>query len=218
LSAGSSAQRSSITRASSGNAFEITRNDRIADGILQGQRTVGVVLSLFTVALLVRRWLRASAPERRASAPVLWAGSAMFAALAFSVANDILDHPLGEGPAWTREIVFASIPIAVLAVLVQRRLARGAIAGLVVELGAASASVDFREALGRALGDPRWSWRTGFQRAPVASTQADSVQPTTGLSGRARSRAGGGADRRVDPPGALDVASSSVQSVCAGQR
>jgi signal transduction histidine kinase len=135
------------------NAFEITRNDRLADGILQGQRTVGVLLSLFTVVLLVRRWLRASAPERRAGAPVLWAGSAMFAALAFSVANDILDHPLGEGPAWTREIMFASIPIAVLAVLVQRRLARGAVAGLVVELGATSASVDLREALGRALGD-----------------------------------------------------------------
>jgi signal transduction histidine kinase len=136
------------------NAFEITRNDRIADGILQGQRTVGVLLSLFTVALLVRRWLRASAPERRAGAPVLWAGSTMFAALAFSVANDILDHPLGEGPAWTREIMFASIPIAVLAVLMRRRLARGAVAGLVVELRAASASVDLREALGRALGDP----------------------------------------------------------------
>src|SRR5437763_16105460 len=37
------------------NAFEITRNDRLADGILQSQRSVGVVLSVFTVALLVRR-------------------------------------------------------------------------------------------------------------------------------------------------------------------
>ena len=117
------------------NAFEITRNDGLANGILQGQRSVGVVLSVFTVALLVRRWRRASAPERHASAPVLWAGSAMFAALALSVANDIFDHPLGPGPAWTRELVFASIPVAVLVVFLQRRLARGAVAGLVVELG-----------------------------------------------------------------------------------
>jgi signal transduction histidine kinase len=136
------------------NAFEITRNDGLAEGILQGQRSVGVVLSVFTVALLVRRWLRASAPERRAGAPVLWAGSAMFAALAFSVGNDIFGHPLGEGPAWTREVVFASIPIAVLAVLLRRRLARGAVAGLVVELGEGATSVDLGEALGRALGDP----------------------------------------------------------------
>jgi signal transduction histidine kinase len=136
------------------NALELTRNDGLAEGILQGQRSVGVVLSAFTVALLVRRWRRASVPERRAVAPVLWAGSAMFAALAFSVANDILDQPLGEGPAWTRELVFAALPVAVLAVLLQRRLARGAVAGLVVELGEAADPVDLREALGRTLGDP----------------------------------------------------------------
>lgn len=136
------------------NAFEVTRNDSVANGLLQGQRTVGVVLSVFTVVLLVRRWLRASPPERRVGAPVLWAGSAMFAALAISVGNDIFGHPLGLGPAWTRSLVFASIPIAVLAVLLQRRLARGAVAGLVVELGAGATSVDLREALARALGDP----------------------------------------------------------------
>jgi len=136
------------------NAFEVTRDDGLANGILQAQRSVGVVLSVFTVALLVRRWRRASAPERRAGAPVLWAGSAMFAALAFSVANDIFGHPLGEGPAWTREVVFASIPVAVLAVLVQRRLARGAVAGLVVELGEGATAFDLRDALARALGDP----------------------------------------------------------------
>jgi signal transduction histidine kinase len=146
--------RSQICSGCPDNAFEITRNDNVANALLQGQRAVGVVLSVFTVALIVRRWLLASAPERRAGAPVLWAGSAMFAALAFSVANDIFDHPLGEGPAWTREIVFASIPVAVLAVLLQRRLARGAVAGLVVELGEAVASLDLREALARALGDP----------------------------------------------------------------
>ena len=136
------------------NAFEVTRSDSVATGLLQGQRIVGVVLSVFTVVLLVRRWRHATAPERRAGAPVLWAGSAMFAALAFSVANDIVDHPLGQGPAWTRELLFASIPIAVLAALVQRRLARGAVAGLVVELGESATSLDLREALVRALGDP----------------------------------------------------------------
>jgi signal transduction histidine kinase len=144
--------RSQICSDCPANAFEVTRNDAVAEGVLQGQRTVGVVLSLFTVALLVRRWRRASAPERRAGAPVLWAGSAMLAALAFSVANDIFGHPLGPGPAWIREIAFASVPVAVLAALVQRRLARGAVAGLVVELEGVAA-VDLRSALARALGD-----------------------------------------------------------------
>jgi signal transduction histidine kinase len=146
--------RSQICGECPSNAFQITRNDRAADLLLQGQRSVGVVLSVVTVALLVHRWRQASLPERRTGAPVLWAGTAMFAALAISVANDIFDHPLGPGPAWTRSLVFASIPIAVLAVLLQRRLARGAVAGLVVELGERATSVDLREALGRALGDP----------------------------------------------------------------
>lgn len=57
------------------NALEVTRSDSVANGILQAQRTVGVVFSVFTVVLLVRRWRRASAPERRAGAPVLWAGA-----------------------------------------------------------------------------------------------------------------------------------------------
>jgi signal transduction histidine kinase len=136
------------------NSFELVRNDRLANGLLQGQRVVGLVLSLFTLALLVARWRRASPAQRRAVAPVLWTGGAMFGALALSIVNDILDEPLGPGPSWTRSCVFAAIPIAVLAVLLQRRLARGAVAGLVVELGKNAAAVDLREALGRALGDP----------------------------------------------------------------
>jgi signal transduction histidine kinase len=136
------------------NAFEVVRSDSVAEGILQGQRAVGLVLSLFTVALLVSRWRHASAPQRHAVAPVLWTGGAMFGALAISIANDIVDEPLGPIPTWTRSCVFAAIPVAVLAVLLQRRLARGAVAGLVVELGAGVAAVDLREALRRALGDP----------------------------------------------------------------
>jgi signal transduction histidine kinase len=42
----------------------------------------------------------------------------------------------------------------VLVVLLQRRLARGAVAGLVVELGESANGVDLRDALARALGDP----------------------------------------------------------------
>jgi signal transduction histidine kinase len=200
------------------NAFEVTRNDGLADGILQGQRSVGVVLSVFTVALLVRRWLRASAPERRAGAPVLWAGSAMFAALAFSVANDIFDHPLGPGPAWTRELVFASIPVAVLAVLLQRRLARGAVAGLVVELGEGATSVDLHEALGRALGDPSLElayWVPASARyvdaggAPVQLPQPDSERTATVVE-----REGEPIAALIHDP-ALAENNELVQSVCA---
>ncbi|HSC48814.1 MAG TPA: histidine kinase [Gaiellaceae bacterium] len=200
------------------NAFEVTRNDDVATGLLQGQRTVGVVLSVLTVALLVRRWRHASAPERRSGAPVLWAGSAMFAALAFSVANDILDHPLGEGPAWARELVFAAIPIAVLAALVQRRLARTAVAGLVVELGEAATSLDLREALARALGDPSLAlayW------VPVGGRYVDGSGGPVELPRPGEGRAATVVEREGEPIAALihDPAlaenSELVRSVCA---
>jgi signal transduction histidine kinase len=200
------------------NAFEVTRDDSVANGLLQGQRTIGVVLSVFTVALLVRRWRHASAPERHAGAPVLWAGSGMFAALAFSVANDILDHPLGEGPAWTREAVFASIPIAVLAVLLQRRLARGAVARLVVELGEGATSLDLREALGRALGDP--SLELAYW-VPAGARYVDAGGSPVRLPSRDGERAATVVEREGEPIAALihDPALAEnrelVQSVCA---
>jgi signal transduction histidine kinase len=210
--------RSQICSACPDNAFEVTRNDSVATGLLQGQRTVGVVLSVFTVALLVRRWRRATGPERRAGAPVLWAGSAMFAALAFSVANDIFDHPLGEGPAWTRELVFASIPIAVLAALLQQRLARGAVAGLVVELGEGATSLDLREALARALGDS--SLEVAYW-VPASARYVDAGGAPVQLPQPGGERAATVVEREGEPVAALihDPALAEnnelVQSVCA---
>jgi signal transduction histidine kinase len=136
------------------NALQLVRNDTLAEAILQGQRVAGLALSLFTAALLVDRWRRANAPERRAVAPVLWTSGAMFVALALSIANDIAGEPLSPLLTWTRSFVFAAIPVSVLAVLLQQRLARGAVAGLVVELQSGPKALDLRGALRRALGDP----------------------------------------------------------------
>lgn len=136
------------------NAFQVVRSDTLAGGILTAQRIAGVVLSIATVALLVRRWRKATRPQRQAAAPVLWVGSAMFVAIAISIGNDIAGEPLGSVADWIGPCVFAAIPIAVLAVLLKRRLARGAVAELVVELRPGTEAVDLRDALGRALGDP----------------------------------------------------------------
>jgi signal transduction histidine kinase len=137
-----------------GNVFEVSRDDGLANGILEGQRVTGALLALFTVGLLVRRWRAASEPQRRGMAPVLWTGSATIAVLAVSIANDAVGEPLGQAAKWVVYCVFASVPIAVLVVLLQRRLARGTVAGLVVELGDRSRGFDLRDALARALGDP----------------------------------------------------------------
>src|SRR3954469_3576814 len=151
------------------NLLEIERNDALVNGILQGQRIVGFALSVFTIGLLVRRVRRASRPQRRAAAPVLLAGSATFAALAFSVGNDIVDGPLYVVADWIRTCALASVPVAVLTVLLRRRLARSAGAGLVVELGEGRrrSTCARRSAAPSAI--PRWRWPTGSRPARATS-------------------------------------------------
>jgi len=200
------------------NLLEVSGNEAVANAILETQRSIGVALSVLTAALLVVRWRRASAPERRAASPVLWTGSAIFVALAFSVVNDIFDRPLGSAPGWTLALVFAAFPVAVLAVLLQQRLARVAVAGLVVELGEEARPLDLRQALARTLGDPTLElayWVPATSRyvdadgTPVKLPESDSGRVATLI-------------RRGDEPiaalihdPALSENSELIDSVCA---
>jgi signal transduction histidine kinase len=136
------------------NLLQVVHDNHKAQGWLGLQRLVGVVLIVTVIAVLVQRWLRAGAAERRAVSPVLVAGCATLTALGWTVVFDLLGDPLGALPANVYFTVMATVPVAVLFVFLQRRLARGMIAGLVVELGGPNTSVDLREALARALGDP----------------------------------------------------------------
>jgi hypothetical protein len=136
------------------NLLQVVHENQKALGLLNLQRLIGAVLIVIIIALLVGRWLRASAAHRRAVAPVVVTGCATLAALRWTVVFDLLGDPLGALPADVYFTAMASVPIAVLYVFLQRRLARGMVAGLVVELGQPSASADLRDALARALGDP----------------------------------------------------------------
>ncbi len=136
-----------------GNALLIRENEALADTILDVQRAIGVALALVTVVLLVRRVLAATPARRRLDAPVLWAGAVVLAAFAVAVTNDVVGAPLGVAPEWALHVALAGIPLAMVAVMVRRRLDRAAVASLVVELGEARQPLDVQAALGRALGD-----------------------------------------------------------------
>ncbi len=138
----------------SNNLLQVVHDNHTAEGWLDLQRLIGALLIVTVIALLAQRWLRAGVAQRRAVAPVLVAGCATLTALGCTVVFDLLGDPLGALPANVYYALMATVPVAVLFVFLQRRLARGMIAGLVVELGGPSASVDLREALARALGDP----------------------------------------------------------------
>jgi signal transduction histidine kinase len=138
----------------SNNLLQIVHDNHKALAWRALQFLVGGLLFVTVIALLIGRWLRASTAQRRAVAPVLVAGCATLAALTWTIVEALLGSPLAALPANVYLTIMATVPVAVLFVFLQRRLARGMVAGLVVELGGPSASVDLREALARALGDP----------------------------------------------------------------
>ncbi len=136
------------------NLLHAFSNNARAQGMLDLQRIGAALLALGTIMVLGARWWRASAPQRRAVTPVLVAGTLTLLALTATVVDDLAGNPLGSYPAEVFFYITATVPIAVLVVFLQRRLARGQVAGLVVQLGEQSTSADLRTALARALGDP----------------------------------------------------------------
>jgi signal transduction histidine kinase len=139
------------------NLLEVTRDDGIAKLLYSLRQFVGLVIALAAIGLLAGRWRRASRPQRRAVMPVVVAGAVALAVLVASYVAAVLGMPAAPALGQATWFVTAAIPVAVLLVFIQRRLAQGAVAGLVVELGAPGvpgAAVDLRAALSRALGDP----------------------------------------------------------------
>ncbi|WP_166663933.1 sensor histidine kinase [Actinophytocola oryzae] len=136
------------------NAVRIVSDHAWANGILQAQRGAALVVSVVAVVLFVRRIRLASTPVRRSLAPVLWTGGAFCVAMVVTIVNDVAGEPMGQAPNFMCGLVFAAIPVSILASMLRQRLARGAVAQLVVQLDGGPGGVDLRDALSRALGDP----------------------------------------------------------------
>ena len=200
------------------NRMQVFHDNNVSMHLLNDQRLFAGILTLLTIGLLIRRWARASAPQRRAVAPVLLAGCAMLLALAWTVVDDLLGDPLHSGPATVFFYASALVPIAVLVVFLQRRLARGGVAGLVVSLGEASEPGDLREALARALGDPSLQlafWLPGGRRYVGADGRAVELpQPDSGRSATTIQRERQPIAVLIHDP-ALEHNAELVQSVCA---
>ena len=136
------------------NLLELTRDDAAVVDVFYVLRFGGIVIALTSIGLLATRWRRASRAQRHAVMPVAVAGVVAFAALIAAYVARVAGM---SSPTVFDSFAFyasAAVPVAVLAVLIQRRLAHGAVAGLVVELGGSGQVGDPREALSRALGDP----------------------------------------------------------------
>ena len=203
------------------NLLEVARDDGTAKLLYSLRQFVGLVIALAAIGLLAGRWRRASRPQRRAVMPVVVAGAAALAVLVASYVAAVLGMPVAPALGRATWFVTAAIPVAVLLVFIQRRLAQGAVAGLVVELGAPGppgAAVDLRGALSRALGDPSLALAYWY---PAESRYVDSdgrpvelPEPGAARGSTVIERDGRPVAALIHDP-ALEYNSVLVDSVCA---
>jgi signal transduction histidine kinase len=136
-------------------ALLIESNDTLRDVLNAVVSVVGVAIVAVVLVILVRRWQAATAPQRRAMAPVLWSGVAMLVLVGTSLGTDAAGiSRLTDVLGWAGLLVFASVPWVFLIGLVRSRVARaGAVSELLLRLGEAPGTGTLRSRLADALGD-----------------------------------------------------------------
>jgi signal transduction histidine kinase len=132
--------------------FAIAADGDLAAEVPAFASFVGIAMTVILVLLVIRRSIVASGPLRRTLIPVLAGGA--FSLL--SVLPDVLVR-LGDTTAepigWL-PIVWVGLPVGFLVALLRERMARAAVADLVIRMGATPQPRHLRDALARALGDP----------------------------------------------------------------
>jgi signal transduction histidine kinase len=135
--------------------FLVADNPALAQAMLiLEQPIVGVLCLVGALTLLVVRWRAATAPLRRALAPVLVSGGICVLVLLVTILIEPFSPAAGRVVGWLGGVAFTAVPLAFLSGLLRRRLDRSAVGDLLVELGEAATPPDLRGALGRALRDP----------------------------------------------------------------
>ena len=128
-------------------------------------------LAIAVVVLVVWRLRTETAVGRRVALPILLGGIAFGIGIVIEVGSLVMASNFGErNAAWdlgqaATVVTGALIPIGFAAGVIRGRLARGSVADLVVELGAADEPRTLGELLAAALGDP--SLRIAY---PIAGT------------------------------------------------
>ena len=137
------------------NLLLVDDNRGLADAVELSADVVLAGLFVAAAVLLARRWRTASAPARRALAPVLWSGAlVLFLGAALLTHYPSYDTAVGSVLLSVFLVAVGIVPLAFLAGLLRTRLHRSAVADLVVELGSPLRPSQVRDAIARTLGDP----------------------------------------------------------------
>ncbi len=147
------------------NPLYVPMSPELATALTAGFQLASYVGGALAVAWLVNRWRRSTGPARRTFLPLFAAGVTIVVVVLGSQVL-ISGRDLSSTSLFllvTLQIVsFALVPLAIAASMLRDRMARGAVADLVVQLGSTPEPVHMREALAAALHDPtlevmRWS-------------------------------------------------------------
>lgn len=124
-------------------------------GWYAGLLVAALLTALCFLGILVRRWRHGTIVARRVLLPVV-PGACLFVLMYIAALLAELGVPTGLGGSWgfLGILLVATFPLVFLAGLLQARLARAKVGGLVVELGGAPGGGALRSALARALRDP----------------------------------------------------------------
>jgi signal transduction histidine kinase len=116
---------------------------------------IGLAFVVTVVIILLRRWRAATAPQRRALAPLLWSGVAMLVLLGALLGSDAVGAaPVTSVLATISFGVFASVPWVFMFGLVRSSVVRaGAVRELLLRLGEEPGTGGLRHRLADALGD-----------------------------------------------------------------
>jgi signal transduction histidine kinase len=144
------------TAGSPRNLALLDANQGVADPLKMTARGIGIALFVAALAVLAVRWRRATPRWRRAFAIVFWTGAAAAVASAVSIFEQAPYHPLGPIDV-AAYLVIAAVPVALTVDLLRGKLARNAVADLVVQLRETRGPGKLRDALARALHDPSLS-------------------------------------------------------------
>ncbi len=170
------------------NPFLLIRDPGLADTAMLVSHLTSIFVLCGFLAIFATRWARASGPARRIYSPVLLPATILVVAIMFATVASAIDAPaeVQIAAGITQALTRALIPIGFLVGLLRTRMARSAIADLVVELGEMPTPARLRDALSNALGDPGltvayWSPET---RDYVAADGSPAILPAA-ESGRA---------------------------------
>lgn len=140
--------------------FAVAAGTPLAERVAEASAATGILMTAILVPLVIRRVLLASGPARRTLVPVLAGGLFSLLSVTPQLVQDITGQSV-EAFTWLA-IVWVALPIGFLIALLNARIARGAVADLVIRLGETPEPEHLRTALAGALGDPtlevlRWS-------------------------------------------------------------